>query len=76
MEEEKGDGVILLFSVNFNGLGPCVVGKIDQILDSGMRKKIYGLMISSSDVRRTKHNKNKMIGDLKKTKYKCYVKHI
>ena len=41
----------MLFSVNYNGLGPYAVGEIDQIMDSSKLRKIDGLMISSSDVR-------------------------
>ena len=65
VEEEKWDGVVRLFSVNYNGLGPRAVGKIDQTLDSSKRMKIDGLMISSSEVRWTEHNKNKMTCNLK-----------
>ena len=60
VEEAKRDGVLRLFLVNCDGLGPCALGKIDQMIDSRKRRKINGLMISSSDVRWTKCDKDKM----------------
>ena len=59
VDEDKEDGVVRLFSANCNGLGPHAVSKIDQIMESSERRKIDGLMISSSDVRWTEYNKDK-----------------
>ena len=65
VEEEKREGVVRLFSVNCNGLGPHALGKLDQIIDASTRRKIDGLLINSSDVRWTEHNKEKMTCKLK-----------
>ena len=45
LEEEKGDGVVRLFSVNCNGLGPHAVGKVDQTIDSSKHRKSDDLMV-------------------------------
>ena len=66
VESEKGEGVVRIFSVKCNGLGPHAKGKLDQIIDASKNRKIDGLLISSSDVRWTEYDKEKIKCDLKK----------
>ena len=65
VEEDKEDGVVRLFSVNCNGLRPRAASKIDQTMDSSERRKTDGLMTSSSDIRWSEHDENKMTCELK-----------
>ena len=65
VEVEKGEGVVRMFSVNCNGLGPCAKGKLDQIIDASKSRKTDSLLISSSDVRWTEHDEEKMKCNLK-----------
>ena len=65
VEVEKGEGVMRLFLVNCNGLGPHTLDKLDQIVDASKSRKIDGLLISSSDVKWTEYNKDKMVCKLK-----------
>ena len=65
IEEVKDEGVVRLFSVNCNGLGPQSSGKIEQIKKESKMRKIDGVMISSSDVRWNVKNKAMMTNKLK-----------
>ena len=65
LEEVKEERVVRFFSVNCNGIGPYTLGKLDQIIDASNSRKIDGLFISSSDVRWTKYDKDRMMCNLK-----------
>ena len=61
VEDEKEEGVVRLFSANFNGFGPCSESKIDQTKETSKLRNMDGLMASSSDVRWNVRNEMKTI---------------
>ena len=67
IDEVKDEGVVRLFSVNCNGLGPQSSCKLEQIKKESNVRKIDGVMISSSDARWNMKNKTMMTNKLKST---------
>ena len=65
VEDDKEEEVVRLFSVNFNGFGPCSESKMNQIADSSKLRKIDGLLTSSSNVWWNRRNENRMTHSLK-----------
>ena len=46
IDDVKEEGVVRFFSVNCNGLGPHLAGKIKQLKQMSKLRKLDGLMIS------------------------------
>ena len=65
LEDYKVEGVVRLFSENWNGNGLHSEGKTDQIKVMSKLRNINVLMISSSDVRWNDKNETKMTYRLK-----------
>ena len=60
VEEDKEEGVVRFFSINFNGFGPWPESKIEQMKVMSKLRNTDLLMISSSDVRWNVKNEMKM----------------